>query len=88
MNEPVRVIHVLEVFAKGEDLFVMGPKPITGEWVDGTRVTPEVPTWGAFTTMDVYDGLRRRVMQSPALDVNSRHAKRTAAVARRELGCV
>lgn len=66
VNEPVRVIHVLEVFAKGEDLFVMGPKPITGEWVDGTRVTPEVPTWGAFT-MGIYDGA---VMQSPGLDVN------------------
>jgi len=66
VHEAVRVLHVLEVTAKGEELFVMGPKPITGEWVDGVRVTPEVPKWGAFTMGD-YDGA---VLQSPGLDVN------------------
>lgn len=66
VGEEVRVIHVLEVFAKGEELFVMGPKPITGEWADGKLVTPPVPTWGPFT-MGVYDGA---VLQSPGFDVN------------------
>ena len=35
VNEEVRIIHVLEVVEPGHRLFVMGPKPIYGEYIDG-----------------------------------------------------
>lgn len=65
-GEEVRVIHVLEIEAAGKDLFVMGPKPVAGEHLDGNLVTPRVPIVGAFTT-EVYDGM---VVRSPGVDTN------------------
>lgn len=67
IGEPVRVIHILEVERDGDELFVMGPKPVVGEYVDG-ELTPggEIPEWGPFT-MGVYDGA---VLKSPGVDTN------------------
>ncbi len=35
VGEPVRVIHVFEIVEPGQDVYVMGPKEIRNEWVDG-----------------------------------------------------
>jgi hypothetical protein len=61
LGEEVRVIHVLDAPEPGHPLYVMGPKPISGELVDGTERTPPAAATGA------YDG---RVVQSPAVDYN------------------
>jgi len=61
VNEEVRIIHVLEVVEPGHRLFVMGPKPIYGEYIDGNPVTPEE------APETVYDGL---VLDSPNVDYN------------------
>ena len=60
-NEEVRVIHILDAPEAGHPVYVMGPKPITGELVDGVEKTPAAPMANA------YDG---RVVQSPAVDYN------------------
>lgn len=59
-------MHVLEIERPGDTLYVMGPKPVLGEHVDGALATPPAPPAYAFTT-DVYDGV---VLASPGLDVN------------------
>lgn len=61
VNEEIRIIHVLEVTEPGHRLFVMGPKPIYGEYIDGNPVTPEEPS------ETIYDGL---VIDSPNVDYN------------------
>jgi hypothetical protein len=61
VGEEVRVIHVLEAPAPGVQLYVMGPKSIHGEYVDGVERTPPAPAPGT------YDG---RVLQSPGVDFN------------------
>jgi len=60
-GEDVRVIHVLEIVEPGHQLFVMGPKAIYGELVDGKLVTPAEPP------PELYDGL---VVDSPDVDYN------------------
>jgi hypothetical protein len=60
VGEEVRVIHVLEAPEPGHELYVMGPKPIYSEYVDGAERTPP-PAPAA------YDG---RVLQSPGVDWN------------------
>jgi hypothetical protein len=67
IGDPVRVIHIVEAVATGTQLYVMGPKVIHGEYVDGVLVTqpfregehPLAPSW--------YDG---RVIDGPAIDYN------------------
>jgi len=61
VGEEVRVIHVLDAPEPGHAVYVMGPKPITGELVDGVERTPAAAPSGT------YDG---RVVQSPAVDYN------------------
>jgi hypothetical protein len=61
LGEEVRVIHVLEAPEPGVQLFVMGPKAIFGEYVDGVERTPPQPG------PQVYDG---RVLDSPGADFN------------------
>ncbi len=61
IGEEVRVIHVLEAPAPGRELYVMGPKPIHGEYVDGVERTPPPPG------PQPYDGA---VLQSPGADFN------------------
>lgn len=61
VNEEVRVIHVMEVAEPGHKIFVMGPKPIYGEYVDDKLVTPRA------APEQIYDGL---VLDSPGVDYN------------------
>lgn len=61
VGEEVRVIHVLEAPEPGRELYVMGPKPIDSEYVDGVLRTPPPPAPGT------YDG---RVLPSPGVDWN------------------
>ena len=61
VGEEVRVIHVLEIVEPGRQLFVMGPKAIYGEFVDGKLVTPAEPP------PELYDGV---VVDSPDVDYN------------------
>jgi len=61
VGDEVRVIHVLEAPEPGRELYVMGPKAIYSEYVDGVERTPPPP--GAQT----YDGA---VVPSPGADFN------------------
>jgi hypothetical protein len=67
IGEVVRVIHILEAVEAGTYLYIMGPKPVRGEHVDGVLVTlpsteehnPPMPSG--------YDG---RVVEGPGVDYN------------------
>jgi hypothetical protein len=61
VGEPVRVLHVLESVKPGIDVYVMGPKKITDEYIDGRLSAPEGPLLGA------YDGA---VINRPIADFN------------------
>lgn len=61
VGEEVRVIHVMEVVEPGHELFIMGPKPVYGEYVDDRPVTPQ-----RLEVQD-YDGA---VLESPNVDYN------------------
>jgi hypothetical protein len=61
VGEEVRVIHILEVVEPGHKVFIMGPKPVYGEYVDDRPVTPEFPP------LADYDGV---VLESPNVDYN------------------
>ena len=60
VRERVRLVHVLEAVDKGLKVYVMGPKPVYDEYVDGKNMCPK-PDDAA----GVYDG---RVLSSPAVD--------------------
>jgi hypothetical protein len=60
-GEEIHVIHVYEATEPGLEVYVMGPKPIYGEEVDGKLVTPPAIVPSA------YDGA---VMKSPWADYN------------------
>lgn len=62
VGEAVRVVHVLEVPEPGQQIFVMGPKAVTGEYVDGRAMAPD-----SADATTAYDG---RVLQSPGVDYN------------------
>jgi hypothetical protein len=65
-GEEVRVVHVCEAVEPGTELFVMGPKQVYGEEVDGVPVTP--PPLGIDPLRPAeYDG---RVLPGPAADAN------------------
>lgn len=67
VGEEVRVVHVREVTAHGRDLYVMGPKPVLGEYVDGLlRGQASIDGEDALTPAE-YDG---RVAKSPGIDDN------------------
>jgi hypothetical protein len=61
VGEEVRVIHVMEIVESGHELFIMGPKPVYGEYVDDRLVTPPYPE------VQDYDGT---VLESPNVDYN------------------
>jgi hypothetical protein len=65
VGEEVRVVHVVET-AAGQEAYVMGPKPIYGEIVDGAAVTPD-PETPDYPWVGVYDGA---VLTGPAADYN------------------
>lgn len=62
ISETVRVIHVFEVLEPGQEIFIMGPKMVFGEYVDGRAVTPE-----RSGEPGLYDG---PVLDSPGVDYN------------------
>lgn len=62
VGEEVRVVHVHEATKPGVELYVMGPKAIYGEYVDGKLASP-----AAAAPPGAYDG---RVLQSPGADHN------------------
>src|SRR5882762_6791914 len=65
VDEPVRVIHVVETTRAGDQLYVMGPKPIRGEYVDGALRTAAAPASGdPLAPAGLYDG---RVVPAPAV---------------------
>jgi hypothetical protein len=65
VGDEVRIIHVVEVVEPGRQLYVMGPKPVCGEYVDNVLVTAVPPddVWEP----DTYNG---PVLPSPAADYN------------------
>jgi hypothetical protein len=67
VGEEVRVIHVHEVVAAGDMVYVMGPKPIRGEMLDGKMATSMVLADGDPFVPEIYDGV---TLQSPAVDYN------------------
>lgn len=62
VNEEVRVIHVLDVIESGQQIFIMGPKAVVGEYVDDRAIASEDSG-----KPNLYDG---RVINSPGLDYN------------------
>lgn len=67
VGEEVRVLHVHEVVAAGDMVYVMGPKPVRGEMLDGKLATPMVLADGDPFVPEIYDGV---TLQSPAVDYN------------------
>lgn len=68
VGEPLRVIHVSETTRAGDQLYVMGPKPVRGEYVDGALRTASAPSSGdPLAPAGLYDG---RVLPAPAVDYN------------------
>jgi hypothetical protein len=61
VNEEVRVIHALEIPGPGGKLWIMGPKAIHGEYIDGIDVAAPDSAPGT------YDGV---VLDSPGVDFN------------------
>lgn len=66
-GDTLRVAHVYEVTRPGASLYVMGPKPVYGEQLDGRAVTPAVPNGDDPLAPGEYDG---RVLPSPGIDHN------------------
>jgi len=67
INESIRVIHVVEVTKPGHYVYVMGPKPIYGEYLDDQLATKPPPLDEDPLAPSMYSG---RVLPSPALDYN------------------
>jgi len=67
VGEEVRVIHVFEAIEPGHRVYVMGPKPVQGEYVDEKLATGPPPTGGDPLVPLNYNG---RVLPSPAVDYN------------------
>jgi len=66
-GDEVRVIHVMEAPGPGVDVYVMGPKYVYGEYVDGVLRTDPDPEWDNPFVPETYDGA---VLPSPAVDYN------------------
>jgi len=68
VNEEVRIIHVVEAPLPGYKIYVMGPKRIFNEYVNGhlQREAMSLDQTNPFSPAD-YDG---RVLDSPAIDYN------------------
>lgn len=67
IGDVVRIIHVLEVTTPDLDLYVMGPKPVLDEYVDGRLRTGETPKDVDPLLPDSYDG---RTLKGPGVDFN------------------
>ncbi|MCG8418584.1 MAG: hypothetical protein MJE77_11645 [Proteobacteria bacterium] len=68
VGDEVRVIHVVETLSTKDELYVMGPKSVLGEYVDGSLRTAE-PAKGQdpLGPPMIYDG---PVLSGPAVDYN------------------
>jgi len=64
-GEEVRVIHVFEATEPGAEVYVMGPKPVFGEYVDDVLVTEPPPDVEDPWVPLEYDGA---TLPSPAVD--------------------
>ena len=67
VDEEVRVIHVFESTKPGERVYVMGPKDVYGENVDGLLVTQQAPDGDQPWVPGFYDGM---TVEAPAVDYN------------------
>lgn len=68
VNDEVRIIHVVETLNPQDELYVMGPKPVRGEYVGGVLVTEPVPPGSnPLEPEGEYDGM---VLSGPAVDYN------------------
>ena len=61
----IRVIHVLEVVEPGRKVYIMGPKPVFGEYVDQAPATPPPPEGEDPFVPSTYNGM---TVPSPAVD--------------------
>jgi hypothetical protein len=66
-DEEIHVIHVYEVSVPDQQMYVMGPKPVYGEYLDGKLSTREPPPAEDPFAPTNYNG---RVLVSPAVDYN------------------
>src|SRR5262245_48898442 len=67
-EQPVRIVHVVETTRAGDSLYVMGPKPVVGELIDGKLVTAAAAASGdPLMPVGDYNG---RVLSAPAVDYN------------------
>jgi hypothetical protein len=64
-GEEVRIIHVVEAVEPGRVLYVMGPKPVYGEYVDDVLRTPAPPD--DVLEPAIYNG---PTLTGPAVDYN------------------
>ncbi len=67
VNEVVGIVHVCESVSDDAPLYVMGPKPVWGEYVDGVLATDPSPTPSNPFELASYDG---RVLPGPGIDGN------------------
>ena len=68
VNEPIRVVHVVETVKPDDELYIMGPKQVYGEYVDGKLVSAALPPGDdPLIPPGLYDGT---VVASPAADYN------------------
>jgi len=66
VGEAVRVLHAVEAVDPSAEAWVMGPKPVFGEYVDGVdRGRP--PEVASYPWIGEYDGA---VVRGPAIDFN------------------
>jgi hypothetical protein len=65
-GDEVRVIHVVEFTEPGYQAYIMGPKPIYGEYINDELVTEAVPSGDPLVPVE-YSGV---TLPSPAVDYN------------------
>jgi len=66
-EQRVEVLHVVEILEPGRELYIMGPKPVYGEYVDD-RLATEPPPGGEDPLVPLlYDGA---TLPSPGVDGN------------------
>lgn len=68
IGEEIRIVHVVESVKEGYELYIMGPKTIYAEYVNGKLVTKQIPNnWSDPLIPLIYDG---EIEISPAVDYN------------------
>ena len=67
IGEEIHVIHVVDVTEPGRDVYIMGPKKVYGEYIDGELVSKPLPEGEDPLIPGLYDGA---ILASPAVDYN------------------